>query len=474
MTIQGTGQQALQSAQIRLAKHYVNKLRQANGAVKRGQQKHSYWVSLIDQDWMQIQKWQKWAAAGSSDDLERAQLCTHLSLAANELLRVRQSPPERLLWLEQALAAAQRVGDGEAERLCLFQLGQTLFYMGRADEAERYGRTLLDLARQADDQPNLGHAWYTLGSVALHRGTLAEAEEAFKQCLAVFEPLGDQIEMGRAYQGLGRALMFRGDSRAAHPYFERYLHVVETHGNEAELSTAYITLNNVLINLNDFQPAKIYAERAVEVCRRTGFQRILPTALLCLGVCEAELGDLDAAAEHYEEALDLGRSINAMGGIIDILRYLADARARQGRLDEAFAHLQEALALSREGRILYYLVEVCAALAWWYAERDELSEARATLREGIDYAFEIGSDNFLARVLLSAAQVWLHAGEAESAARWLGLLSGYAEHLETRRVEPLKAAATGSLGAQRFQELYEAGKTLLLEDALKGIAQAVA
>ena len=464
-------QQSLQSAQYRVISHYIQRLRQANEAIKRGHDYRTYWLNLIEQDWSQIKHWQQWTTLGNDYDIEKARYCSELCLAGNEILRIRQPPPERLIWLQQGLEAAQMIGDNEAERLCLFQLGQTYFYLGATEKAKECGYRLLELAQAAGDEVGMGHGWYTLGSAALHQGAMDDAEHAFQQCLAIFERLFDDIEVGRALQGIGRAAMFRGENQHAYEYFLRYLDIAERFGNEAELSTAYITMNNVLLGLRRYEEAKTYAERAVQICQQTGFQRMLPTAWLCLAVCEAELDDLEAAGTHMEQSIASARLIEGKSAVIDALRYLGNVKARQGNYSQAFSHFEEALELAREDHILYYLCEILSAQAWWYVVQGEIDRAHEALREAIGFAFELGSDYFLTIVLLPAIKLWQRMGWAEPAAEWVGVLTGYPEHVLPRMFDPLCVELERDLGAEGYHRALEGGKTVTLYGVLEAIME---
>lgn len=465
----------LRETQQRMIQHYVDKLRQANAAIKKGREQRAYWYSQIDQDWGQITQWQAWAARWKEnpDYRERARWCSDLCVVGTDVLRVRQSPPERLIWLQQGLEAAEAIEDGASERQLLFQLGQTMVYIGSLDGAEGYARRLLDEADEAGDPASVGRAWYMLGSAALNRGKLEDAETAFQRGLEAFEPLHDEIEIGRALQGIGRAAMFRGDDARAYDLFQRYLRIVERYGGEAELSTAYITMNHVSLNLRDFAAAKDYAARALDICRRVRFQRMIPSALLSLGASESELDELESASEHLKEGIDAARAVGAKATMIDQLRILADVEARQGQREAAWSHFQESLTLTRELRMPYYLADISATLAWWELVWGDEGAARKTLAEGTEAALTIGDNVFLANSLLSAAKLAQHMDKLELAAAWAGLLTMHAERLSLRFFDQLHADLKSALSEAPYRAAVEKGKALALKETVIEIQQAL-
>lgn len=462
---------ALTGVQRRLAEHYLDILRRASTAIHRGRGNRAYWYTRIEQDWLQIQRWQTWSALAADSDSVQARVCLDFSIAGLEILRVRQSPPERITWLKQALQVAQQVGDSTAERTLLHELGHTYFVVGASDEARQTARHLLQIAESSGDDFNMGRAWYVLGQAGLHVGALDDADNAFRKSVALLEKVGAEAELGRAFQGMGRVAMYSGDSPRALDFFTRYLRIVERSRREAELVPACLTMNHVLLELRDYAAAKVYAERALRICLDTGFQRMLPSIRLSLGVTEAELGNLDAACRHYEAGLAAARLVQAKSSLIEIQWYFGDARMRQQNYAEAYTYLREALRLAHEDHILYFLCEISAALARWHVEQNQTSAARDPLREAINYALQLGSDNFLAAVLVPTIMLWRQANRAEQAAQWAGALSLHAEYVYPRLFNPLCAQLEQELGTERYRRAVEAGKARTLKDVITEVVE---
>ncbi len=466
-----TAVQPIAGVQMRLAEHYLDILRRASAAVHRGRGNRTYWYTRIEQDWLQIQRWQTWSALAADSDSVQARVCLDFSIAGLEILRVRQSPPERITWLKQALLVAQQINDSAAERTLLHELGHTYFVVGASDEATQTARHLLQIAEASGDDFNMGRAWYVLGQAGLHVGALDDADNAFRKSVALLEKVGAEAELGRAFQGMGRVAMYSGDSPRALDFFRRYLQIVERSGREAELVPAYLTMNHVLLELRDYSSAKVYAERALQICLNTGFQRMLPSIWLSLGVTEAELGNLDAACRHYEAGIAVSRLVQAKSSLIEIQWYFGDARMRQQNYVEAYTYLQEALRLAHENHILYFLCEITAALTRWHLEQNQTAAACEPLREALGYARQLASDNFLAVALVPAIMLWRQVNRAEQAAQWAGVLSLHAEYVNPRLFNPLCAQLEQELGAERYNRALEAGKSYTLKDAVTEVVE---
>jgi hypothetical protein len=73
---------------MRLARHYLGKLRKASNAVRRGHGSTAYGLRLFENEWEQIKAWQAWASTHEEHDPMWAQVCRDFALAGLELLSI--------------------------------------------------------------------------------------------------------------------------------------------------------------------------------------------------------------------------------------------------------------------------------------------------------------------------------------------------------------------------------------------------
>src|SRR5262245_7229541 len=156
---------SLQSTQFRLARHYLNKLRAADTAVRHGQVSAAYGLTLFDQEWEQIRLWQGWAAKREGSDKESTLLCKEFPLAGLVILPIRNNAADHAGWLLTALDAARQLGDSEAERTLCFELFMTYYRLGVPEKIEYYTSQLLQLGEAAKDSLSIERALYGFGMV---------------------------------------------------------------------------------------------------------------------------------------------------------------------------------------------------------------------------------------------------------------------------------------------------------------------
>jgi predicted ATPase/class 3 adenylate cyclase len=196
------------------------------------------------------------------------------------------------------------------------------------------------------------------------------------------------------------------------------------------------TLNNLGLiawQRGDLDQAKALYEESLAAYRQRDHRYGMSLALSNLGILAAETGDLDRAREFYEESLGIRRELDDLQGQAIALQNLADLAVKRRDLGTARTLLEEALGLYRD-----------------------LQSER-----GFAYVF----DN-LGSLALSGQQ-------AERAAR----LFGAAEALRTSTgaaMLPAEASqregevtlAMESLGPDGYTRAFEAGRAMLLADAI--------
>ncbi len=456
----------VETAQFRLAQHYVTKLQQVELAVQRNRENSIYWFKIIEQDWAQIKYWQQWCAARITNSLRSAELCLAFATEGHEYVSVRQSTTDRLIWYRQALAAAQETGDPVKERRLLYSVGTTAYQTGQDEEAAQCAKKLLELGRKTKDYLSLGDGWFITGNLHTHRTELDEADAAFRKALAYFERSKDQIMVGHALQGIARIMIFRGQYQEALVHATRYLSIIQAFGRESDFSLAYHTLSNIHTRLGNLVEAKDFALKAVENSRRLGYVRMIHSNLLILGYAELALNELDSAWDHFQETIVGARTNSYLFDLTAATYSLGDVRMRQDNYSEALGYYQEALDIADESKIAAYQSLCAIQIAYIQVTQHETDKARASLKLGAEIALKIKSDILLAKALIPAVTLWQELGKLETAAEWSGLLTIRTEHAEPQLVESLCKQLESKMGTTAYQLAAEKGKQLTLDAAV--------
>ena len=449
----------VQSAQQRLARHYLNKLRDSAQAVKRGRSSLSYGLNLFDREWAHIQHWQEWSAQGGP---EQAPLCKEFPFVGSDVLAIRHTPVDRLKWWNAALDAARQLHDQQAEREILPHMAMSLAALGQMNRAEQYARDLLALAEAVQDPLHIGRAQYQLGTIIEDQGEYAAAAQLYERCLKIFMELNLDVEAGRALLGLGSVANYLGDYQSACTYFLQYLKLVDVAGKELDLCIALQAISEALKHLKRYAEAEMHLQRCIDLSRALNFQWALGQSLVALGVCVAEQDKLEAASIYLEEGVEVTRHHSAKRDLIYGLSSLGYVYHRRGKFGLALDYLLQALTVARDAGIPRSVCYIQRYLAFNYMARGNLVAARQALCDSLMIAQELALLPETVKSVTCAAAYAHKTSQREQAAAWVGFLAGNSD-LDAFDYEPVCQQLQAALGTARYQQAFEHGKMLHLQ-----------
>jgi tetratricopeptide (TPR) repeat protein len=467
-----TAAPAVLSAQYRLARYYLDKLRAADKAVRRGHETAAHGIRVFEMDQEQIDHWHTWVSSRSMQDQESARLCIEFALDGYQVLHIRQHPQERIGRLELALVAARRLYDTKAECALLFNLFRVYFAVNALDKANDYAQQLFSVANSVHDVLYYGRACYALGCIQEERGAYGEASRSYLESLDVFEELRAIEDMSDALNGLGSVALYLANYAQAHTYFLRHLALAEASGREMDICRALFAVAEGCMGLDDIVAAKTYTERGVALCRALNYKGMLCGGLLTLASCEIELGHLEEGCLYLEEGVQVARDIGSQRNVIHGLSTLGYTWFRLGSYAKALTILGEALELARQAGQPRFVCNALRTITNTHLMMDDLDSAQEELREGLVLAQSLGSDYQKAKTLCSAVLLWQRRGRLEQAAICAGSVIERSD-LDWPVFAPIFASLEVSLGSERYQVALEQGKTKSLDDAVAEVQEAL-
>ncbi len=463
MLTAGAGE--FQNAQLRLARHYLNKLRTASVAIHRGQASITYGIQLFDREREQIEHWQAYSAERSGEDGDWTRLCQEYPYAGLEVLTIRQNLADRVRWLESGLDAAMQLGNVRSELTFLHELSADYGNLGDTDMAALYAGRLLRRGREVKDSLSIGRGYYALGGVAEDRGLYAEALEQTQAALEIFTELGARTDEGRALHHLGSIALYLADFEQAYHYFSRHLILAETENNMGEVCRGLLSVAQTLLTVEEYAQAEPYIRRAIRLSRALEFQRLLGAGLIMLAQWFGEQDHLDLELKYYKEGIQAARSVGSQRDVIHGLSNSGFARMLKGDLEGALAELKEGLELARQAGIPRFICNLQRNIADTCMALDRPAAARSALKEALSLAWDMGSSYQIVKALTSAVGYWQYMGWNEQAAMWAGNLLGRPE-VDPHMFDPICARLEAALGVGTYRQALEEGNALELDQIL--------
>jgi class 3 adenylate cyclase/tetratricopeptide (TPR) repeat protein len=323
----------------------------------------------------------------------------------------------------QALEAAQKTMDLEAQGRLNHRLGQARDRIGEYDRAAQAYRRELDLlsgqgagpleqaavhcalgqvydrwGRYDEALGELGRGLELLGeqvhvtrarllrtrcSVLISRGKLDEAERNGLEALQVARDIGDRLEEAYVCNNLGAVYGTRRQGEQALAYHRQSLELRREVGATWEVAQSLGNVGTASILLKRYAEAEDCFRQAIEVFDRIGDRRNQGFIHHNLAWTYVYRDQLDRAEPEFRRALSLWEPIDHRRGIAFAHNDLGTLCMQQGRLQEARDHLEESARRYEEMGANAYLPDNYVALARVYLQLDRPQDAVSVAQKAL-------------------------------------------------------------------------------------------
>ena len=309
------------------AAYYLQILSTADDLYLKGNEAITEGLSLFDNERVNIEAGQEWAAARFADDGQAAHLCNGYPNAGTYVLNLRQHPRAFIRWQEAALQAARQLHDRRGEGNALGNLGIAYTDIGEARTAIEYHEQALAISREISDRRGEGSDLGNLGSAYYSLGETAKAIECYQQALAISREIGDRRGEGNRLGNLGIAYRNLGEVRTAIEHFQQALAISREIGDRRGEGNALGNLGNAYYSLGEIAKAIEYYQQALAIAREIGHRSGESSHLGNLGNAYYSLGETAKAIEFMEAALKIFEEIESPSANI-ARRWLEELRGK--------------------------------------------------------------------------------------------------------------------------------------------------
>ena len=336
------------SIQQKLAEHAATVLARANDLYLRGGESLREGLDVYDRERANIEAGWGRACARAEQDEWADQLCTRYPVVGAELLGIRQTPGERIKWLQAPLAAARRGKDRSTETSLLGDAGTAYCSMGETQHAIKYHMQALTLAREIGERKREEHALRGLGLAYARKGQLPHALEYHEKSLALAREINDRRGESECLRELAGDYHAMGVASRAIELCDQALSIVKETADRCSEAECLGELAASYHALGQSKRAVDLGTQSLLIAREIRNVRSEASILDTLGRCYAELGDTRRAIECHEAHLKLVRVMGDRYGEGDALGNLGNALARMGDVRRALECYQELLKLVRD------------------------------------------------------------------------------------------------------------------------------
>jgi predicted ATPase/class 3 adenylate cyclase len=419
-------------------------------------------------------------ATGDADTVHRAHAEYFLTLA--ETAEPQLTSSDQVAWLNRlgaehdnfrsALGWLEQGGGAETRLRIAAALWRFWWMRGHLSE----GRGWLERAlAEAGDLPPalLANALSGTGILAESQGDYEQATHLHEKALGLLRLIGDQVGIAFSLTNLGIVVDAFGDYDRATDLHTQALMIWRAVGDELGMASSLNELGTLAINRGDYDVAEDLLNQSLELCRKSGDASAVGSVLEQLGILAFYREDYERAARFHEESLGIWRELHDLRMIAQTLVNLGEVVHHQGGLEQAEASYQEALSIFRELGDKGGLAFALAQLGKVALARNDINGANELLTESLALRVEVGGRLAIVEGLEGLAAVVCARGDAAAGVRLLGATEALRRSLGlplpasyAHERELTLAAARAVLGETTFQQEWDCGRALSLDQAL--------
>lgn len=434
----------------RLSTYYLQVARQIESLYQQGGE-HVYGaLAWFDEERENITAGFAMAASNSHRSDEAATVCSDYVNSTLFLRDLRQSPVERLFWLEAATAAQARLGDMNAIVSHMGNLGRVLRELGFLDRSRECHENVLQLAEAHKCLPDQARAHLQIGLVLVDSKDYPKALEHMQTALRIANEIPDVSLRVHILNNLGVTYMRLDQSSVALDYLRRALDLVQEANDPPTLAMLLNNLGQLGIHSSDPLAAVDMLENAVNLARDLGDTRIELSSLWSLGLAYTAVTRNEDARKTLNQALGMARRVGDATAESEILGDIGDIDLAERNLEAAEETFNCSLSVakkSRNPRIEGYALRNLAELAKMRGDKGRVVQL---LRESLAKATESGDRRSIA---MAAGRLGTILQEETASRECIDLMQMYVDYLrETGHEGTAKAQ-------ERVDRLRESVKT---------------
>jgi tetratricopeptide (TPR) repeat protein/transcriptional regulator with XRE-family HTH domain len=346
---------------------------------------------------------------------------------------------------DNALTAARRLRDQQAEADALTNIGDLQQLMGQPQEASSSLSRAIELYSQHGNELGIARALTTLGYVQYLTGDNGKAEDYLADALKLYEALNDHLGIADTLVYMSRVHIGTGNYLAASADIRKALRVYPgTQGVTAgELHPVLSALQKAIPNRRDYSGALRTIIVGLEFQRGADNPNAEVDALRRLAFIQQASGNSKSAMASLNRALQLSREFGIKHGEARSLHYLGLVQHHAREYQEAAASLHMALEVYSELGTRHGEAQVINVLGELAITANQHDQARDYYEKALAIATEIASWPEAARALEGIGQTLLRQGRPGEAGPALRQALDIYNRISSPRVDRVRAVLRG-------------------------------
>lgn len=258
------------------------------------------------------------------------------------------SPDSGLMYSEQMLALASRIGYKVGQAAAYLNFGVNHWAKGQYDQALTHYNQALDLSKSIGYQFGIASACNNIAGIYDMRGELAKALANYQAIISIPDTALSPYLKATAYNNAGLIYEQQDEYKKALAFFQKALALSDSTDDMIGLAIAYANIGLVYRAQGDYALALLQYKKALAISQRYEDFFTLVNSHYALGVIFTKQRQYDSALIHQQQALALARELGDKPNEGYVLDGLAEIAFLQKRYSDAKRYATQALEIGEQ------------------------------------------------------------------------------------------------------------------------------
>lgn len=256
-------------------------------------------------------------------------------------------PPKARRYAEQALAIAQKLGNGKLIGDSYNSLGSTALLGGEYRQAIEDYTNAVKIREEIGDTLGLANTFNNMGIVYRRQGEYDKALDYYIQSLRKKEMLGNKEDLAASLNNIGGLYYFQKSYDKAEDYYEQALQLARELNDDEGMAAGYNNMALIYFEQEDYVKSMQYNQLALQVRERNNDVLGMATTHNNIGRIYEVNNDLEEAQKSYFKSLELYNKTGDNAGISNTLYNIGNLFLTKNNYRKAQSYLAESIQLSR-------------------------------------------------------------------------------------------------------------------------------
>ena len=424
------------------------------------------WLDKLESDHLNFQSAIEWSVNGGDKETGAG-----LAVSLWRFWDIRGYYSTGIRYIYEILKNENEISRTVTGKLYLYA-AQLARFKGDYDRSREYFNQSLKINNQLQDKLMIASSLNGLGNIEFDLDNYENAKDFYEKALSLRREAADLISISKSLNNLGNLSFRRDDLDEGKKYYLESLELARKLGDKRAMASSLHNLSNLTFETGNFEKGKQYSEESLLLRKEIGDKLGIAESLFNLGKAYFDLENYETSKSFFEDSLRLFRELEDTDDISKTLKRLGEIESVMGNFEEADSLLSESIKLSEKINNRILLAEALFESGKNSFRNKNINDSCKFFSEFIKLRSDPKNIHNTAVAMIyllgiheSGSFQLSHIQILAAAEYSILVMDSEPKEEELILKENIKSSLLKKFGRKKFDEYYEQGKMMTLDEA---------